>query len=72
MHTVSEILELRNERGIIGLEGKGWAAVSRDGTHMITFYEGEFICSKDDDEYKFYKNERIWAKRIVGLLKRGY
>lgn len=72
MSTVNEILEGRNERGIIALEGKGWSAISREGTYMITFYEGEFLCSKDDTCYKFYKNEKSWAKRIVGLLKRGY
>jgi len=72
MNTVAEILALRDERGIIAVRARGWDAISRDGTHMITFHEGEFACSKDDTCYKFYKNEKSWAKRIVGLLKRGY
>lgn len=72
MSTVNEILEGRNENGIIALEGKGWSAISREGTYMIMFHHGEFVCSKDDTCYKFYKTEKSWAKRIVGLLKRGY
>jgi len=62
MNTVEEVLEVRNQRGIISLESNGWDAISRDGMHMITFHDGD--C-------KFYKEERSWAKRVVGLLKRG-
>lgn len=64
--TVQEILNTRNEKGIISLsnEASGWYAISRDNIHTITFY--------NTDEYKFYKNEISFAKRICTLLKKGY
>tara|TARA_A100001201_G_scaffold85614_1_gene75614 strand:- start:1728 stop:1925 length:198 start_codon:yes stop_codon:yes gene_type:complete len=64
--TTQEILNTRNEKGIISLENEaaGWYAISRDNTHSITFY--------NTDEYKFYKNEVSFAKRVSQLLKRGY
>jgi len=63
---VKEILNTRNEKGIISLsnEAAGWYAISRDNIHMITFY--------NTDENKFYKNELSFAKKICTLLKRGY
>ena len=72
MNTISEVLEQRNEKGILAFEGNGWSAISRDGTHMITFEEGKFICSKNEIEFKFYQYEESWAKRVIGLIKRGY
>jgi hypothetical protein len=72
MSTVNEVLAERNERGIIAFSANGWSAISREGTFMIMFNEGEFPCSKNDTCYKFYKNEKSWAKRVVGLMKRGY
>ncbi len=65
---IKEILNTRNERGIISLsnENAKWYAISRDNTHMITFYGGE------ETENKFYKNEKSFAIRVSQLLKRGY
>ena len=64
--TTKEINSYRNERGIFsaGNEAAGWWALSRDGVHMITFF------AKNED--RFYKNESSFAKRITGLMKRGY
>jgi len=64
--TTKEILNTRNERGIISMsnESANWEALSRDGIHMITFYS--------KDEIKFYKNENSFAKRVIQLLQRGY
>ena len=72
MNTVNEVLAEKDENGIISIGANGWDAISREGTYMITFEEGKFACSKNDTCYKFYKNEKSWAKRVVGLLKRGY
>ena len=64
--TTEEILNTRNQKGIIVLENESanWYAISRDNTHMITFY--------NTDEHKFYKNELSFAKRVSQLIKRGY
>lgn len=61
-----EILNSRNEKGIIAFsnDAANWAAISRGGTHMITFY--------NTDENRFYKNEKSFAKRVCTLMKRGY
>jgi len=70
--TTKEVLNTRNEKGIISLsnENAQWSAISRDNTHMITFYAGEE--SGEEIEYKFYKNEKSFAVRVSQLLKRGY
>tara|TARA_R110002050_G_scaffold33700_1_gene85430 strand:+ start:331 stop:528 length:198 start_codon:yes stop_codon:yes gene_type:complete len=64
--TTQEILNTRNQKGIIALENQAanWYAISRDNIHMITFY--------NTDENKFYKNELSFAKRVAQLIKRGY
>ena len=64
--TVKEILETRNERGIISLanDSAGWSAISRDGCHLIYF--------DHLDVNRFYKNEKSFAKRVSQLLKRGF
>lgn len=61
-----EILNSRNEKGIISLgnDAANWYAISRDGCHMITFY--------NTDENRYYKNEESFAKRVSQLLRRGY
>jgi hypothetical protein len=60
-----DILKTRNEKGIISFsnEVSNWYAISRDGYHVIEFY--------DTDKTKFYKTEKSWAKRIVTLMNRG-
>ena len=60
-----DILDSRNEKGIISLgnECAQWAAISRGGIHMITFYGGEEI------ENKFYKNEKSFAIKVSRLFK---
>ena len=71
--TVQEINKSRNN-GIFAVsnEAAGWYAISRDGSHMITFYEGHHNCSQKGDAYRIYKNEKSFAKRITQLLNRGY
>ncbi len=66
--TIQEILETRNEKGVISFSNDcaGWYAISRGGIHMITFYNG------DEDDNRYYKNEKSFAKRIAQLLRRGY
>lgn len=51
--TFQEVLNTRNEKGIIQLsnDSANWYAISRGNTHMITFYN-------EDTEYKFYKTEK--------------
>lgn len=46
-------------------EAAGWYAISRDNTHMITYY------SNDIDKIKFY-TKKGFQKRITQLCKRGY
>lgn len=67
--TTQEILNTRNEKGIISIsnDSAGWSAISRDGMHHIFFYADE-----ENAKDLFYKNENSFAKRICGLLKRGY
>ena len=43
-------------------ESADWFAISRDGTHMITFRE----------ENRFYKTQKSWAIRVAQLIRRGY
>ena len=64
--TTKEILNTRNEKGIISLsnEASNWDAISRGNTHMITFY--------NTGENKFYKNENSFAKRVSQLLRKGF
>ncbi len=63
--TSKEILNTRNEKGIIFLcnDAANWDAVSRDGIHMITFY--------NTDENMFYKTQESFAKRVSQLIRRG-
>ena len=63
--TSKEILSTRNEKGIIFLsnDAANWDAVSRDGVHMITFY--------DTDENMFYKTQESFAKRVSQLIRCG-
>jgi len=71
--TTQEINKARNERGIFSAsnEAAGWYAISRDSVNMITFYQGKFTFSKNDDINRFY-TEKGFAKRITQLLNRGY
>lgn len=66
--TTQEVLNERNEKGIISLSNDNaqWSAISRDNIHMITF------CGDEEIENKFYKNEKSFAIRVSQLLKRGY
>ena len=65
--STQEVLNKRNEKGIMALsnEAAGWSAISRENTHMITFFG-------DDITYKFYKNEKSFAIRVSQLLRKGY
>lgn len=68
--------EINNERNAIGAFSTGnnvagWSAISRDGIHMITYYQGKFNFTLKDDVYRFY-TEKGFAKRITQLLNRGY
>jgi len=71
--TVQEINYQRNEKGIYSASNDiaGWYAISRDGIHMITFYEGKYSFSKNKNVNKFY-NEKGFAKRITILLNQGW
>jgi hypothetical protein len=71
--TTQQINNERNEKGIFLTynDTAGWEAISRDGINMITFYEGKFSFSKNDNIIKFY-TENGFAKRITQLLNRGY
>lgn len=66
--TTQEILNSRRENKFLSFnnENAQWQAISRDNTHMITFYGGEEIVSK------FYKNEKSFAQRVSQLMRRGY
>ncbi len=72
--TVQEINNERNTNGIFSSSNDscGWYAVSRDGIHMITFYQGKWNFTQNDDVNKFYKTEQSFATRLTQLLNRGY
>jgi len=63
--TVKAILNERNDKGVLSFanESANWYAISRDGYHVIQFY--------NTDETKFYKNELSFAKRLVTLMNKG-
>lgn len=63
--TVETILNERNDKGILSFanESANWYAISRDGRHLIQFY--------NTDETKFYKSQESWAKRLVVLMNKG-
>jgi hypothetical protein len=71
--TTQEINNERNEKGIFLTynDVAGWEALSRDGFNMITFYQGKFTFSINQNVNKFY-TEKGFAKRITQLLNRGY
>jgi len=71
--TTQEINKERNEKGIFTTcnSTAGWYAISRDGIHMITFYEGHYTFSAKEDVNRFY-TEKGFAKRITQLLNRGF
>jgi len=71
--TTQEINKERNKKGVfsIGNDTAGWFAISRDGIHMITFYEGHFTSTLGGDVDKFY-TEKGFARRITQLLNRGF
>jgi hypothetical protein len=71
--TTQEINKERNAKGVfsIGNDVAGWFAISREGINMITFYEGKYTFSKNQDIIRFY-TETGFAKRITQLLNRGY
>jgi hypothetical protein len=71
--TTQEINKGRNPNGVFstGNDVAGWFAISRDGIHMITFYEGKYTFSKNQDVHRFY-TERGFAIRVTQLNNRGY
>jgi hypothetical protein len=71
--TTQEINKERNSKGVFstGNDVAGWFAISRNEINMITFYEGKFVFSANDDVNRFY-TEKGFAKRITQLLNRGY
>ena len=72
MHTVKQVLEQMDENGRIILEvrtdERGWYTIFNINTNTfsICFY------SKEGDDYRFYATKESFAKRVVGLLKRGF
>ena len=67
--TTQEILNSRKDNKFLFFanECAGWDSISRDGIHMITFYN---LC--EEIVYKRYKNEKSFAQRVSQLMKRGY
>jgi hypothetical protein len=70
--TIQEINNKRNAKGVFSTcnDIAGWYAISREGINMITFYEGKFTFTLNNDVNKFY-TEKGFAKRITRLLNRG-
>ena len=72
MHTVKEVLAQMDANGKImlgvGSDERGWYTVFNNNRKMfaIVFY------SEEGDDWKFYATKESFAKRVVGLLKRGY
>lgn len=72
MHTVQQVLATMDANGKImlgvGDDYRGWYTVFNNNTGMraIVFY------SEEGDDWKFYATNESFAKRVVGLLKRGY
>lgn len=71
--TAQDINNEINNKGIFstGNENAGWYAISRDGMNMITYYQGKYEFSKNEDVNRFY-TKRGFATRITQLLNRGY
>lgn len=71
--TTQQINNERNQKGVFTTSNDvaGWCAISRDGVNMITFYQGKFTFSANEDIHKFY-TEKGFAKRITQLLNRGF
>lgn len=67
--TTQEINKERNSNGVFstGNEISGWYAISRDGLNMITFEQGKWNFTKNDDVIKFY-TEIGFARAISKLL----
>jgi D-mannonate dehydratase len=70
--TTQEKNNKRNAKGVFSTRNDiaGWYAISREGINMITFYEGKFTFTLNNDVNKFY-TEKGFAKRITQLLNRG-
>jgi hypothetical protein len=71
--TVVEINNERNQKGIFatGNDAAGWYAISRDGINSITFYQGKYTFSKNEDVIKFY-TEKGFSQKITKLLNGGF
>ena len=71
--TIQEINKNRNANGVFSMSNDvcGWYAISRDGSNMITFYEGKWIFTQKDNVNRFYTPVGF-AKRITQLLNKGY
>lgn len=71
--TPKEIDAQRNKNGVFSVsnDAAGWSAISRDGIHMITYFEGKFSFSKNSDVNRFY-SETQFAARITQLMNKGY
>jgi len=71
--TTLEIDNERNGRGVFstGNDVAGWYALSRDGINQITFYQGKYTFSVNDNVTRRY-TKKGFAKRITQLLNRGY
>ncbi len=72
MHTVKQVLEQMDANGRIKLgcgdDYRGWYTIFNINTNTfsICFY------TEEGDDYKFYASKESFAKRVVGLLKRGF
>jgi hypothetical protein len=68
-----QINNSRNSNGVFtaGNDAAGWYAISRNGIHAITFYEGKFSFTLKSDVTKFY-TEKGFAKKISQLSNRGF
>jgi hypothetical protein len=71
--SITEMNFERNERGIFSASNDvaGWFALSRNGIHMITYYEGKYTFSEKKEVIRFY-TEKGFAKRVTQLSNRGY
>jgi hypothetical protein len=74
MTTYQTVLNSKNQQGtiIMGNDSAKWYAISREGMHIITFYQGGFNFTEKKDVNKYYKNQKSFAKRVSQLLNRGY
>ena len=72
MHTVKEVLAQMDAEGKIRLgcgdDYRGWYTIFNinTNTYSICFY------NEEEEDYRFYATPESFAKRVVGLLKRGF